>query len=107
MLDKILNQQDSQLSKSEELINKMVYTNKYIPEMAKKLADDIYKTRYEYTDSFEFIFEKDNYSFCCDCRTLNHGKDLVLCCSESFINMNKIDEPGIILELEYETKKLL
>ena len=105
MLDKILEQQQSQ--SPEKVINKMVYTNKYIPEMAKQLAEKIEKTAFEYTAYIEFIFEKDNYSFCCDVRTRDHGKQFETCCGMSFIDGDEIQEPGILYELEFETKKLL
>ena len=102
MLNKILEQQQSQ--SPEKVINKMVYTNSFIPEMAKQLADKIYETRFEYTDSFTFEF---NYSFICDVRTRYNGEDCELSCGMSFIDSDPIIEPGILYDLEFETKKLL
>jgi hypothetical protein len=79
-----------------------------VKEMAQKLAKMIHETRYEFTDSFEFIFDKGKYSFCCDVRTREHGQEIECSCPMTFFEGDEIEtEPGILYELEYETKQLI
>lgn len=100
MLEKALNQ---------ELPNNQLLSGRpTAAEMASKLASKVYETRYEYTYSFEFEFIKGNYSFYCDVKTTGHGQSLECSCPMTFFEDDEIEtEPGILYELEFETKKLL
>jgi len=98
----------------EKAINQKVPDNSLLSgrptasEMACCLASEIYGKKHEKTFSVEFSFIKGDYSFCCDVRVMDHGQRIECSCPMTFFDGNEIEsEPGILYELEYETKKLL